>query len=475
MKLAWKLFCLAYLIVMLTVGVGGFLLVKVTSDSVVNSKTSAVLTSNEYAGQAFLALAEQSSSVVLRTEEIQNQLAKVVDADKTNQLTVFSQEEAADQEKAAWISELSASQQGYGFIDIKGTLYFQAVCRVDISEKPYYVQTLSDLSDVLAQRNHLVSLYQYTVLIVALLSGVVLLCFSLYMAHPLKRLSQAANQIAAGDYQKRVPMTKRGMGSEEIRTLSGDFNRMAAAVEENVNELEQEIEKQEIFVSNFTHELKTPMTSIIGYADLLRSYELEESEQREAADAIYQEGKRLERLSMQLLDIMVLQNDTVALSPVRTELLFERLQYTLRFLRTKYRVDIEMQTEPATVLAEPTLLLSLLYNLADNACKASSAGAAVAVLGKNAGDRYTVSVVDHGCGIAPEHLDRIMEPFYMEDKSRSRKQGGAGLGLALCKRIAQLHHTALHVESERGRGTTVVFSLEIADPAGSGQEGAKVE
>ena len=110
---------------------------------------------------------------------------------------------------------------------------------------------------------------------------------------------------------------------------------MAAAVENNVSELKQEIEKREIFVADFTHELKTPMTSIIGYADMLRSYDLDEEERREASDAIFREGKRLERLSMQLLQLLVLTNVPPTLVPVSAAPLFDLQKKSLRFLSEK--------------------------------------------------------------------------------------------------------------------------------------------
>lgn len=459
MKMAWKIFCMAYLIVMLTVGVGGFGLVELTAASITENRVESVLTSNEYAGKMLFALAEQSPASSLRKNQIQNQVARMVNTAQTDRLTVCLLEETAGYDTAAFVNGLSASQQSYAFIEVNGVPFLQAVCRIDLSDERYYVETLSDFSDIVSQRERLVRFYRYTVLGIALLSGGALLCFSLYVTHPLKRLSHAANQIAAGDYQKRIPIKAHGMGSEEIAKLSADFNRMAAAVEKNVGGLTAEIEKREAFVADFTHELKTPMTSIIGYADLLRSYELTEEERRQTADAIYREGRRLEALSMKLLELIVLKNETITLQRLDVGALFDRFRESLRFLEQKYGVTVGFEIEPAAVRAEPTLLLSLLYNLADNACRASATGGTVTIAGENRGGQYLVSVADHGCGISKKNLDRITEPFFMEDKSRSRKQGGAGLGLALCKQIAALHQTALTFDSAVGIGTTVTFAL----------------
>ena len=107
------------------------------------------------------------------------------------------------------------------------------------------------------------------------------------------------------------------------------------------------------------------------------------------------------------------------------------------------------------------MLLDLLCNLVQNAAKASAPGAPVLVLCAQAGDAVTLTVADRGCGIPPELIPRVTEPFYMVDKSRARRQGGSGLGLALCQRIAAAHGSALRIESEPGRGTRVSVTLPV--------------
>lgn len=212
MKMAWKIFCAAYLIVMLTVGIGGFALVEVSSSSITESRVESVLASNEYAGKMFFALAEQSPASSLRKNQIQNQVARMVNNAQTDRLIICLLEETTGYDAAAFANTLSASQQSYAFIEVNGVPFLQAVCRIDLSDERYYVETLSDLSDIVSQRERLARFYRYTVLGIALLSGGALLCFSLYVTHPLKRLSHAANQIAAGDYQKRIPIKAHGMG-----------------------------------------------------------------------------------------------------------------------------------------------------------------------------------------------------------------------------------------------------------------------
>ena len=135
----------------------------------------------------------------------------------------------------------------------------------------------------------------------------------------------------------------------------------------------------------------------------------------------------------------------------------------------KYGIALRLLPLPVTVLANRALLLSLLYNLADNAFKASNPDGTVTVQCKVQDNGAAVTVTDEGRGIQPESLPYITEPFFREDKARSRRLGGAGLGLALCKQIAELHGTRLQFNSTPNKGTTVCFKLKLTKPSVPGQ------
>ena len=264
-------------------------------------------------------------------------------------------------------------------------------------------------------------------------------------------LTDAGAQIAAGDYARRTDLHT----GDEIEALSRSFDKMADAVQEKIADLEADVQRREDFVGAFTHELKTPMTSIIGYADMLHTMQTDPDEQREAAAAIVHEGRRLEALSRKLLALLGLNEEGVELTAVPLPALWPRLHAACP--------DVTLRTPAAapTVRGDADLLLDLLCNLVQNAAKASAPGAPVLVLCAQAGDAVTLTVADRGCGIPPELIPRVTEPFYMVDKSRARRQGGSGLGLALCQRIAAAHGSALRIESEPGRGTRVSVTLPV--------------
>lgn len=269
------------------------------------------------------------------------------------------------------------------------------------------------------------------------------------LTRPLAVLTDAGAQIAAGDYARRTDLHT----GDEIEALSRSFDKMADAVQEKIADLQVDVQRREDFMGAFAHELKTPMTSIIGYADMLRTLQIDPAEQHEAAGAIYHESRRLEALSYKLLSLLSLSDERLELAPVDLTDLWPRLRMACP------QVPLLTPQGGAVVHGDADLLLDLLCNLVQNAAKASPAGMPVTVLLADAGDTVALTVQDHGCGIPADKLARVTEPFYMVDKSRARKQGGSGMGLALCQRIAAVHGGTLQISSQVGVGTAVTVTL----------------
>lgn len=227
------------------------------------------------------------------------------------------------------------------------------------------------------------------------------------------------------------------------------------AMETEIKNLEDAAERREEFIASFAHELKTPLTAIIGYADMLRSMELSPKNRFTAAGYIFSEGKRLEALSLKLLDIIVAGKQGVERRKFDAPYFIREVAAVTVPSLAADGMKLEMRWEQGEVEIEPDLFKTLLINLIDNARKASRKGQSVELFGRREDGGYAFYVRDYGRGMRREDLDKITEPFYMIDKSRSRAQNGAGLGLALCQRIAELHGTRLEYESEPGKGTTV--------------------
>ena len=248
----------------------------------------------------------------------------------------------------------------------------------------------------------------------------------------------------------------------EIGQIGSDFDNMADRLSDNINELKLTMEHQDQFMGSFAHELKTPMTSIIGYADLLRSQSLTGEEAQEAANYIFSEGKRLESLSLKLLDLLMMKKESIKLIPVDMKQMIDNLTMHLQPVYTKKGIMLQSRCERCICYAEPDLFSSVLTNLLDNARKAIDNGGNIMIVGERVQGFYRIRVYDNGRGMPEEAIKHITEAFYRVDKSRSRAQGGAGLGLTLCKEVIELHGGTIAFASREGNGTCVTVTIREA-------------
>ncbi len=349
----------------------------------------------------------------------------------------------------------------------KGNRYYiHTGIMVNALDRNLYLETLEDVTEVFEERTLGFSVYRRVTLAMLVCSSLVMFLICTWLTKPIRLLTGATKKMAEGDYSYRA----KQVSNDELGQLTMDFNSMANVLEGTIGELQEEIRAREDFIAAFAHELKTPLTAIIGYADLLRSRRLDEEKHFLSSNYIYTEGKRLENMSFRLLDIIVTKRETINPQPVAAKVLFE-------YLKDMFAGNGEQKLRFAfgagTVHAEANLLKSVLLNLVDNACKASSQGGLVEVLGRRLEDGYVFCVRDYGVGIPEEELKKVTEAFYMVDKSRSRSRNGAGLGLALCVEILRLHGSELEIESTVGEGTCISFVIPDRQEAAAQEEGAR--
>ncbi len=216
--------------------------------------------------------------------------------------------------------------------------------------------------------------------------------------------------------------------------------------------------QKEDFAANLAHELKTPLTSIIGYANRIYQKELPREEQKQAAWYIWNEGMRLEALSVKLMDLTVLKHKKFTLQEMRSDRLLEEIVKSQEFHLSENHVCLICVAEPAYIQVEYDLFQSLVFNLIDNSIKAGADR--LRLFGLADGEKYIIRLEDNGSGIPQDEIRRIKEAFYMVDKSRSRKQHGAGLGLSLAEKIANIHGSSLQFESDGRSGTRVSITLK---------------
>lgn len=259
------------------------------------------------------------------------------------------------------------------------------------------------------------------------------------LTSPLNRLSHLTREIAAGNYEQI-----ENEGTDEIAELGRDFNVMTAAVQ-------NKIESQQRFVANLAHELRTPLTSIHGYAGYLLLGNMDEERKIQALHYIDNESRRMQQMTKQLLLLARVQEEPFEMDNVSVEECLREAYGSSAPLAEQKQLTVRMEGEDFCVPGVSELLICLFRNLFENAVRACRMEGEIDA-GWGGG---TVRIRDNGIGMEPEELEKITEPFYRVDKARSRNSGGTGLGLALCREIADLHHAVLEYESIPGEGTTV--------------------
>lgn len=333
-----------------------------------------------------------------------------------------------------------------------GQRYFLlSVCKSKTRESSVYLGISKDITVMYEDRRGLMNQYRLALVLLLVAGGACIYVLSQYITRPIRTLDKVAGQIANGNYEQRSHYNS----DDEIGKLAYNFNRMADSLVEQMHEKEVEAKQKEDFTAAFAHELKTPLTSIIGYADMLNSVNLSEEERREAYFYIYSQGKRLESLSHKLLDLVSMEQTPMRVRAIQTRIFEENIRETMRPVFKQKKIKGKIILEKGVIYGDQDLLLSLFYNLLDNAVKAVEEGGFILLKGKCLDNGYEIKVVDNGHGIPEQEISRITEAFYMVDKSRSRKEGGAGIGMALCKKIITLHQGVLRIDSKPGEGTVM--------------------
>ena len=268
--------------------------------------------------------------------------------------------------------------------------------------------------------------------------------------HPIRNVENA--------YAEMIPMLER------IETQRQELKRQMRVLADN-DRMRRE------FTANITHELKTPLTAISGYAELIASGMVaDEADQRDFARRIHKEAGRLTALVNDILTLSSLDEAERGDAEVTNSVLGSREPVDLpRMLDTVYHrletvadvsgITLAVKSEPAIVFGVPRLLDELVYNLASNAIRYNKPNGSVTMRCGVEDGKPFVSVEDTGIGIAPEEQDKVFERFYRVDKSRSKARGGTGLGLAIVKHAAMFHDATIEVDSALGEGTKIIVKF----------------
>lgn len=354
------------------------------------------------------------------------------------------------------VAEIKENQVIISYFNAEsGEPYLQTTIQFSMYDKDYYLDMGRSLTAIYNVRKEQIDVFQKTFFALSLL-GIFFACLqATFLTRPLRKLQKASKEIEMGNLSFRSNIQSK----DEVGELSEAFDKMAGELESKITLLKEAAEQKDMFIGAFTHELKTPMTSIIGYSDLLRTQKLGEKDQADALNYIFSEAKRLENMSLKMLDLFVADKKKISLKACSPAILTEYVVRHLRSIYAKNNVTIEVNAQKGQCLLEPDLFQTLLINLLDNARKSMEQGGMIIVTISMTAEGCILSVVDDGRGIPREALKHLTEAFYRVDKARARAKGSAGLGLALCDKIVGLHHGTMEFESEEGAGTKVTVTL----------------
>ena len=305
--------------------------------------------------------------------------------------------------------------------------------------------TALDVSPVYALRRELLRGAAALGLIGLALAGALAIWISGVLTRPLSQLADAAAKLADGDYAAPLPAAK----NDEMNALIRAFSRMSAAIDERETALRTQAEERQALIDALAHEMRTPLTAILGGARLLQQSRLSGSQQSELLDTMAREASRLSTMDERLLLLTRLDHEAPVFAPFDSQAMAREALSVFDGVR--------LEGDDAVFVGERELTILLLRNLVVNAQRAGGKEAVRVTLHPDGFD-----VTDYGCGMTKEQIARAFEPFYKADKARTRSAGGAGLGLPLCRKIARLHHGELHMESEIGRGTRVCYRFDTS-------------
>ncbi|MCD8131915.1 MAG: ATP-binding protein [Lachnospiraceae bacterium] len=366
----------------------------------------------------------------------------VVDRDGTvlydNEVDASSMENHSDREEI-----ISAWETGEG----------QAVRRSDtLNRSTYYVALRLDDDTVIRvgrDGSSILGLYLHVLPIVLLVGALCwMICF-LLASVLTKSILQPMQTLADNlDKPQTVP------AYEELQPFLETIQK------QHMDLLESAQMRQE-FTANVSHELKTPLTVISGYAELIGSGMAQDEDARHFAREIHENAGRLLTLINDILELSKLDSTSPGMELEYVDLypVAQACVDMLRMNTQKHKVALRLEGESAVVPGNREMLEELIYNLCDNAIRYNKENGSVLVRVKNRVDTVVLSVQDTGIGIPKEHQSRVFERFYRVDKSRSRDTGGTGLGLAIVKHIVSLHGAALELESEEGEGSLITVTF----------------
>ena len=319
-----------------------------------------------------------------------------------------------------------------------------------------YVFLHMPMDDVLNQTDELVDLATLSVFIILISTFILIIVFTIIVYRPIRNITKAAERYAKGDFSKQIEVTS----NDEIGYLANTINYMATSL----STLEDEQRK---FVSNISHDFRSPLTSIKGYIEAMLDGTIPVEMQEKYLNIILFETERLNKLTQNILDLNKFGHNGISLdiSDFDINQLIRNTTMTFEGVCNKKGLsfDLYLTGEDLFVKADMSKIQQVLYNLIDNATKFSHNNTAITIETNIRNEKVLISVKDKGIGIPSDSIKKVWERFYKTDQSRGRDKKGSGLGLAIVKEIVQAHNENINVISTEDVGTEFIFTLPLSE------------
>lgn len=268
------------------------------------------------------------------------------------------------------------------------------------------------------------------------------------LSYPISKINDATKKVTKGEYNIELETTRK----DEIGELTENFNKMIKGLQSTEN-------LQKEFINNVSHEIKTPISSIEGFAKFLKEDNLSKEEREEYSNIIIEESERLSNLTSKMLKLSKLHNQEIIVNKQEI-MVAEQIRKAISVLEHKWSqkdIKINVSLQEIMILGDEDLIFQVWMNLIENAIKFSKQNGKIDIKLIKEKSNIIVTIKDYGIGMSEDELEKIFERFYQIDKSHSEE--GSGLGLAIVKRIIELSNGSIRIESKENKGTIVTVQL----------------
>ncbi|SEU04447.1 sensor histidine kinase [Lacrimispora sphenoides] len=461
MKLSWKIFSNTFLVVLFALTLEGVVLLSMTFHKAYLLEVEREKENIESIHRDLVTLLANDSSTLYK--EPTKSIEEAIDILKNNwkgesyRISDENGKVLFQNDDAGFLDKKSSNLSLYRIVyrvekNAKG-YFLQMSVLTELLRRPIIIEVHKDLTQIFLEKEEQQRIFIITIIAVGAISALLNAVNVIKLTKPIHKLIYAVKKIRSGDYTERVEYKEK----DEVGILAADFNGMAEQLEEKIKQLKETAKNQEELAGSLAHEIRTPLTAMIGYADLIKRSKLEEQDFLYAVDYIISEGKRLEALSNKMMQLLIEKNAIPNYTVSTVQNLLEDALEAMNPVFDKKKIAVKKSSINFPIRADMELMKNVLLNILDNGGKAAGVNGEITIeTGCKSGNVW-ISITDNGMGMPKEEISKIQKAFYRVDKSRSRADGGAGLGLAICSNIMNIHKGEILFESEVGKGTTVTL------------------